>query len=115
MENHVKSQDDPEKKQENGEIRPSNSALGRRDLMKIGAGAVITTLGGQGAVTQAADAGPAKAARPAPPPQAIGAKIAGDWMNVRTGAGYRNDAGRISGNGPMDNTSRQLVSYVTSF
>ena len=94
------------------------SAVGRRDLMKIGAGVVLTTLGGH-AVAESAEA---EAPKPAsvPPPQRASAgianeNIAGDWKNYKTGAGYKNDAGRISGNGAMDNTSRQLVSYVTSF
>lgn len=30
-------------------------------------------------------------------------------------AGWKNEANRISGNGPMDETTRQIVSYVSSF
>jgi 2-methylcitrate dehydratase len=36
-------------------------------------------------------------------------------LGVVTRAGYKNDANRSSGNGPMDNTSRQIVEYVRSF
>jgi len=32
-----------------------------------------------------------------------------------TRSGWRNDAGRASGNGPMDDTTRRIVRYVTSF
>ncbi len=96
----------------------SSPALGRRELMKIGAGVVVTTLASQ--ATPAAAAEPAQDAvtegrGAAAGSKAGGAKTLGDWQHVRTGPGYKNDAGRISGNGPMDDTTRQLVSYVTSF
>ena len=34
---------------------------------------------------------------------------------VVTRSGWKNDAGRASGNGPMDDTTRQIVRYVSSF
>ena len=34
---------------------------------------------------------------------------------THTGTGWINDANRASGNGPLDDTSRQLVKYVSSF
>ena len=85
-------------------------SLGRRDLIKLGAGVVVTTLngvrasaqGGASGTAQGQTAGPA----PVPPSRSLG---------VVTRAGYKNDANRSSGNGPMDNTSRQIVEYVRSF
>jgi 2-methylcitrate dehydratase len=93
-----------EKKNEVSQFGPS---LDRRDFMKIGAGAVMTTLSGPGAAAQEAAKEAAKGTA------RNGGSVS--WQNVETGPGYKNDAGRISGNGPMDNTSRQLVSYVSSF
>src|ERR1700733_3178708 len=91
-----------------GGIPSSGGGVGRRDLMKLGAGMVMTTLSGPGAMAQDAAQGTAKSSggtvlRPT------------DFDALETGAGFKNDAGRISGNGPMDETSRLLVSYVTSF
>jgi 2-methylcitrate dehydratase len=94
-------------KKEHDAIPSSSSALGRRDLMKIGAGVVMTTLAGAGAAAQEKEGEAAKPRSSAP--QA-------DGVTVLTGAGsYKNDANRIAGNGPMDETSRQIVSYVNSF
>src|ERR1700683_190250 len=67
-----------------GESVPSVE-MGRRDLIKIGAGAVVTTLAGQGALARDAESGQAK------PSEAAATR-------VFSGPGYRNDAGRISGN-----------------
>ena len=96
------------------------SALGRRDLMKIGAGVVMTTLAGQKAIAQDAEGGAAKAGTAKTGGSASRSSAAAgnpdyDWKKVMSGPGYKNDANRLSGNGPMDNTSRQLVSYVKSF
>ena len=99
----------------------SDSALGRRDLMKIGAGAIITTLAGQAAVahaaeeTKAAESKVTAAGEASRQPRAAAATADFDWKSVRSGPGYKNDANRLSGNGPMDNTSRQLVEYTTGF
>src|SRR5689334_17902575 len=78
----------------NGDARPRVPTLGRRDLMKLSAGAVVTTL--TGSMVQAESAPPE-----APVPS--------------THAGWKNTAHRISGNGPMDETSRQIVEYTTAF
>jgi 2-methylcitrate dehydratase len=90
-----------------GETHIAGPALDRRDLMKLGAGAVLAALAGPGANAQEeartrADEGGERRTNPVLP-------------GARTGAGYKNNAGRISGNGPMDRTSQQLVSFVTSF
>ncbi len=114
----MKQEDDIAKKPE--KTPSSNSSIGRRDLMKIGAGVVMASVAGQGTVAQVAQTGkikpesPTAQSRTAQKSGAAEVK-AGDWKNLKIGAGYKNDAGRISGNGPMDDTSRKLVSYVTSF
>src|SRR5947208_14659800 len=69
-------------------------ALGRRDLMKLGAGLVVTALNAP------------KVAAQTPSPQPV---------PVRTRAGYVYTANRESHNGPMDDTSRQIVKFVNEF
>jgi 2-methylcitrate dehydratase len=76
---------------------PEASALDRRDLMKIGAGAVVTAMQVPSALAQSP---------PAAPASAIGTPPEG---NTPTGGA------RSSGNGPMDDTTRRLVSYVHAF
>src|SRR5262245_29270508 len=78
------------------EPRSHTRALGRRDLMKLGAATVATVVGA--AKTEAQ--GPIQGA-PWPPP-------------VRSRAGYIYDANR-QGNGPMDESSRTIVQYVSRF
>lgn len=81
-----------------------DAALGRRDLMKLGAGAaVMATVGaGPSGSVAAQESSGSGAARPQLP-------------LVSTGPGYKNNANRLSGNGPMDATTRQLVEYTASF
>ncbi len=97
------------------QLRPWAAA----ELMKIGAGVVVTTLASQ--ATRAAKTelaqdsvteGKGSTTGSKAPQRGKSRRLA---ARVRTGPGYKNDSGRNSGNGPMDNTSRQLVSYVTSF
>ena len=66
---------------------------GRRDLIKMGVGAAVTALNARKALAQGLAPGPA----------------------VLTRTGWKNTARRSSGNGPMDNTTRQIVEYVSSF
>jgi 2-methylcitrate dehydratase len=61
--------------------------------MKMGAGAAMTVWNAQTSAPQTA------------PPLAAAV----------TRSGWKNDAGRASGNGPVDDTTRQIVRYVTSF
>ena len=76
-------------------------ALKRRDLVKLGVGAVVTALN---APKAAAQRGGAPAQSPASPS-----------LPLRTRAGYKNDANRPMGQGPMDDTTRQVVKYVSDF
>jgi 2-methylcitrate dehydratase len=75
--------------------------LGRRDLMKMGIGA------GAGLALGALFDAPVAAAQESPNRPID--------IRTETHAGWTNDANRSSGNGPMDDVSRQVVEYVTSF
>jgi 2-methylcitrate dehydratase len=70
----------------------------RRDLMKLGAGVVMTALG-----SSLARAQQASGERTAPGPA------------IFTQTGWKNDAHRAFGNGPIDDTTRKVVDYVRSF
>jgi 2-methylcitrate dehydratase len=61
--------------------------------MRIGAGAAMTVWNAQASAPQTATPSAAAVTR----------------------SGWKNDAGRASGNGPVDDTTRQIVRYVTSF
>ena len=74
-------------------LRQATTKRGRRDLIKMGVGAAVTALNARKALAQGLAPGPA----------------------VLTRTGWKNTARRSSGNGPMDNTTRQIVEYVTSF
>src|SRR5262249_53928258 len=87
-------------------ISSLTSGVGRRDLMKIGAGAVLSTLGSRASAAQ------------------YGQQYAGQELNgkhnpmeeqVRATPGWKNDANRVNGNGPMDETSRRLAEYTHKF
>jgi 2-methylcitrate dehydratase len=81
---------------EEGDVRPRVPGLDRRDLMKMGAGVVMMALNPRSASTQDR----------APRPVAV---------TPHTETGWKTDASRASGNGPMDNTTRQIVHFVSSF
>src|SRR5579863_8631356 len=65
----------------------------RRELFKLGMGAAMTMLGAETAAAQSKSPTPGTVTR----------------------TGWKNTAGRASGNGPMDDTTRQIVQYVSSF
>src|SRR5262245_36501610 len=88
----------PVKKDDNP--RPRGSALGRRDVLKLGAGVVGSGLIAQRAGAQAP--APGSTRRPGVP-------------RVHTRAGYKTPLGRVGSNGPMDDTSRKIVKFVTEF
>jgi 2-methylcitrate dehydratase len=101
MEGRVKKDD---------EARSGLPPLGRREVMKIGAGVVMTTL---------APAIPARAQRqepPAPERRQRQAAVRPEGVKpITTRAGYKNPVNRVGGNGPMDETTRRYVSFVHSF
>ena len=78
---------------------------GAAHLMKLGAAVVATALGAPALGAQRGGAGRGSA------------DAADRPMGVRphTEAGWINDANRGSGNGPMDETTRQIVKYVSGF
>ena len=76
-----------------GFVRSRIDGYGRRDLMKMGAGVALTAWNAPSSAAQIPDSRAA----------------------VATRSGWKNDAGRASGNGTMDDTTRQIVRYVRSF
>jgi 2-methylcitrate dehydratase len=87
--------------------QPSAATLGRRDLMKLGAGVVATALVGARAEAQRGG-GPQNT----PPP---GSMPSPDEPRPYTGPGYKTDFKRLGDNGPMDDTTRKIVQYVHAF
>src|SRR5216684_3825041 len=94
-----------DQKYESGE-QPRGPGLRRRDLIKLGAGVVATALTASKASAQRGGDGPAPVAGP------DGVSYA---LPVRTRAGYVYDAKRESNNGPMDDTSRTIVTWANGF
>lgn len=89
---------------------PGRGGLRRRDLMKLSAGVVMTALHSPHAAAQ----GPGTQASGAPPPPRGSLRKPGE-LRPHTAAGYRNTAKRLGGNGPMDDTTRKIVRFVTEF
>ena len=82
----------------------ASNGVDRRNLMKLSAGALITTLSSKGLFAE--------------PPQekSRSSNDSGRATDVvEVGSGYKNEANRASGNGPMDETTKKLVSFVHSF
>ena len=79
----------------------TRATLGRRDVMKLGAGVVA-----------AAVSGPAHAQGRREP-----SGVPADWTPppIRTRKGYVYNADRAHNNGPMDDTTRKIVKYVAGF
>jgi 2-methylcitrate dehydratase len=89
------------------EDAPRMPVLGRRDLMKAGVGAVATAL-------SAAHVEAQRQTRPSAPGNAAAAQPSEAGATM-TRAGYVHDANRAGGNGPMDDTTRAIVSWVHSY
>jgi len=81
--------------------------IGRRDLMKLGAGVVTAALGRSNAAAQG------RGDQSAPP--APGSMPDASVPRLHVGPGYKNTANRLGGNGPMDDTTRQIVKFVAEF
>jgi 2-methylcitrate dehydratase len=105
---------------------PRVPSIGRRDVMKlgVGAGVAMTMLKAPASAQEA----------PAPPTGGLAEASSQNvqrWPNigeseqvvattqpgyaVSTGPGWVNKSGRASGNGPMDECSRRIVEFVTSY
>jgi 2-methylcitrate dehydratase len=88
---------------------PRGSRMGRRDLMKLGAGVVATALTASKASAQRGAGGAGQ------PPAVAGPDGVSYALPVRTRAGYVYEANRESSNGPMDDTSRTIVTWANGF
>src|ERR1700693_4575825 len=104
---------------------PRVPSLGRRDLMKLGVGAGVVTMLKSPAAAQEA---------PVPPTAGLAEASSQNvqrWPDIReseqvvattqpgyavsTVPGWVNKSGRASGNGPMDECSRRIVEFVSSY
>ncbi|MGC4086197.1 MAG: MmgE/PrpD family protein [Vicinamibacterales bacterium] len=81
--------------------------IGRRDLMKLGAGVLATGLGAKDAFAQRQ-----RERLPVPPP---GSPRPADELRPHTGPGYHNDYNRLDENGPMDDATRKIVEFATKY
>jgi 2-methylcitrate dehydratase len=110
MEDDLKDMQDEMDPRDTERIQTPSSALGRRELIKLGAAAVATALG-----TRNASAQDAVTARrrgiPEPPP----GQPRPDGPRPHTGPGFNYTANRLGGNGPVDDTTRKIVKYVREF
>src|SRR5262245_62487274 len=86
-----------------------NSALQRRDLIKLGAGVVASALTGSVASVEAG--GGIQNQVPVPPP---GSPPSDEWR-PHTGPGYKYTANRYGGDGPMDESTRKIVELGHGF
>src|SRR5205823_12654678 len=85
-----------------------NSALRRRDLIKLGAGVVASALTGSAVSVEARGI---QNQVPVPPP---GSPPPDEWR-PHTGPGYKYTANRYGGNGPMDESTRKIVQFVQGY
>ena len=79
--------------------------LGRRDLMKLGAGVVATALNAPKAAGQGRRGTNVVAPAPGQPRP----------PGPRPHTGYKYTANRLVNNGPMDDTTKKIVTYVREF
>ena len=88
------------------DVRPAvPKTLGRRDLMKLGAGVVASAVTATDALAQRGGRGGARG--PVPP---VGSGRPEGELRPHTGPGYyTNDYNRLDGNGPMDDATRKIV------
>jgi 2-methylcitrate dehydratase len=94
--------------------KKSDSTVGRRDLMKIGAAAVVASAI-SASDASAASAAPAQNQRPSGAPAAVGSMRNPGEIAPFTGAGYKNPSKRLAGNGPMDETTARIVKWVHDY
>src|SRR5262245_60249193 len=81
-------------------------ALDRRQLLKLGAGVMSTAIAAPAAAQQGSQART---------PVAPGSMRKPGEISPITGPGYKNDFNRIGHNGPMDDTTRKVVKFVSEF
>jgi 2-methylcitrate dehydratase len=91
---------------ENEDGRPRR--LVRRDVLRLGAGVMTTAVAASRAIGQAGGGGQQ-------PPAVAGPDGVSYAVPVRTRAGYVYEANRESHNGPMDDTTRTIVTWANRF
>lgn len=84
--------------------------LGRRDLMKLGAGVVVSALAAPSAAAQEARAQGSREL-----PAAPGSFRKPGELRPHTASGYKYTAKRLGANGPMDDTTRRIVKFVSEY
>lgn len=89
------------------ESSTQTGGIGRRDLMRMGAGVVATAL--------AASTGAAQGRVGEKPAPAPGSMPDPSVPRVRVGPGYKYSANRFGHNGPMDDTTRSIVKFVAGY
>lgn len=89
--------------------RPRASGVGRRDLLKLGAGVVLTSMAAPQASSQERARGPRGATPPPGSPRPPGE------LRPHTGPGYVNHYDRLDHNGPMDDATRTIVQFVRGY
>jgi 2-methylcitrate dehydratase len=94
------------------EVRPPVKAtIGRRDLLKLGAGVVAGAVTASDALAQR---GGGRGSRGPVPP--VGSGRPADELRPHTGPGYYvNDYNRLDGNGPMDDATRRIVDFAQKY
>ena len=84
-------------------MKKKTTKINRRDVMKLGFGAALAQRGGQAGRRSVFN------------PEVWNNEERYAGVKMETGPGWKNDANRASGNGPMDTTTRIIVDYVKSF
>jgi len=95
--------------------RQDLSVMDRRDLMKLGVGAGVAIASGgmlESTAQEGSNAGPDSAG---PLPEWGSLPMTTGQTRRISRAGYKNNANRASGNGPMDDITRQIVEYAGKF
>lgn len=90
------------------EVRPT-ATLGRRQLIKLGAGVVAGAVAAGDASAQRGGQGTARG-----PVPAVGSPRP-PGPRPHTGPGYINDYNRLDGNGPMDDATRRIVDFAQKY
>ncbi len=105
----------------NERLGSGTPSLGRRDIMKLGVGAAVASQLLKPQITSAqTERGQTETTRRGqggttfrPSEWTDQERYAG--VKMETGPGWENNSNRAFGNGPMDDTSRLIVEYVSSF
>ncbi len=98
-------------------VQTATTGFGRRDFMKMGVGAGLVVSQALGSPLEAQEGTRAAAAGQGPRynPAAWTERERYAGVEMTTRYGWKNDSGRASGNGPMDDTSKRLVEYIAGF